>query len=216
MPDLSRERAVQFTAQLTAAFGDREFTGTEAAPALGLKSYHGTGMIFSALLYRRMLQKTANGYRVASDNGTVSAPEAPQPIARDSVAQLTAELVTTSRLIKAGGYYIAGEAILIAGTHERDKVVLYTSIIESETDPVTKAKLTRNKRIVFTRQQEPDEYAAIMAWLRANASEPQTSPEDAHAALQLAEEATSKLTTALAEIETLKGKLAQFRAMLQD
>jgi len=212
MPDLSRERADQITTQLKTAFGDREFTGTEAAPVIGLKSYHGTGMIFSALLYRHMLQKTQNGYRVASDNGTAPALEAPQTSTPNPPNPVTTELATTPRLIKAGGYYIAGEAILIAGCHERDKVVLYTSIIEI--DGVT--KLSRNKRIVFNRQQEPDEYAAIMAWLRANANEPQTSPEDTHAALQLAEEATGKLTVALAEIETLKGKLAQFRAMLQD
>lgn len=207
MPSLSAARANEIAAKLKDAFDYREFTGTEMAPILGLKSYHGTGTILLALMSRNMIDKTKRGYRLSNGTAPVLEPTISTPIAYEPTPIVPQP---TAAYIKAGGYYIASPAILIAGTHEKDKVVLYTSIIEI--DGVT--KLSRNKRIVFTKQQEPDEYAAVMAHLRINSATPDTTPEDITAALQLAEEASAKLALANKEIESLKTKIAQFRAVL--
>lgn len=191
--------------QLQGHFGQAEFSGTDFAAVAGLKNYRGSGAILASLVRKRMLDKTKHGYRLHS-NGTV--PATPIPPTEQPVPVAT----STPCVIKINGYYIAPRAILIVDTLQNDKVVIHTSILEIDGE----TKHPRNKKLIFTRQHAPDEYQAVIAWLRENADVPipATQSEDTQVALQLAEEATVKLAAAEKEIEALKKKVAQFRALL--
>lgn len=185
--------------QLKAHFGHDEFKGKDIVEFLQLPTYHSSGGIIRSLSHQKLITQTAHGYQFT--NGTT-----PPPVA----VTATAELTTPGCLIKVNKYYIAPATILIADTLQDGKVVLHTSILEIDGE----TKHPKNKRLIFTQQHAPDEYAAVLAWLRANAGMPHVDPNDAQAALQLAEEATSQLAEARKEIATLKTKIAQFRALL--
>ena len=101
---------------------------------------------------------------------------------------------------------------MIVDTLQAYKVTIHTSILEIDGE----TKHPRNKRLIFTKQHAPDEYQAIMDWLASHSETPPVAPEDTQAALQLAEEATTKLRDAQEEIKTLKHKIASFRALLGD
>lgn len=110
--------------------------------------------------------------------------------------------------LKVGGYYLHPDCILIVDTLQDGKVVLHTSIIEIEPE----SKHPRNKKLIFTRQHAPAEYAAIVAWLGGNA--PAVADPEREAALQLADEATQKLIAAEARIKDLEAAIAPLRALM--
>ena len=110
--------------------------------------------------------------------------------------------------LKVGGYYLHPDCILIVDTLQDGKLVLHTSIIEIEPE----SKHPRNKKLIFTRQHAPAEYAAIVAWLGGNA--PAVADPEREAALQLADEATQKLIAAEARIKDLEAAIAPLRALM--
>lgn len=131
-----------------------------------------------------------------------SAPAQPTAIA-------VAELATPVHgRLKVGGYYLHPDCILIVDTLQDGKVVLHTSIIEIEPE----SKHPRNKKLIFTRQHAPAEYAAIVAWLGGNA--PALADPEREAALQLADEATQKLIAAEARIKELEAAIAPLKALM--
>ena len=111
--------------------------------------------------------------------------------------------------LKVGGYYLHPDCILIVDTLQDGKLVLHTSIIEIEPE----SKHPRNKKLIFTRQHAPTEYAAIVAWLGGN-TPPPASDAERDAALQLAEEAEKKLAAAQLRIEELESAIAPLRALI--
>ena len=189
------------TALLKSAFDSHPFRGADIARVLGMRDFHGSGTVIKALTRRNLITKTIDGYRFK--NGT-------EPHADPQSNTVLESFAPT--IIKVHGYYINPATILIVDTLQQDKVVIHTSILEIDGE----TKHPRNKRLIFTRQHAPDEYAAIMGWLASHSETPPVAPEDAQAALQLADEATTKLRDAQEEIKTLKHKLAQFRALLGD
>lgn len=110
--------------------------------------------------------------------------------------------------LKVGGYYLHPDCILIVDTLQDGKVTLHTSIIEIEPE----SKHPRNKKLIFTRQHAPAEYAAIVAWLGGNA--PDLADPEREAALQLADEATQKLIAAEARIKELEAAIAPLKALM--
>lgn len=186
--------------QLKDHFGDREFRGSDLSAYLHLDDFRSSGSIIKQLKRDHLITQTIKGWRFG--NGT------------EPHADLTASAVleSTPTIIKVHRYYINPSAILIVDTLQADKIVIHTSVLEIDGE----TKHPRNKRLIFTKQHALDEYQAIMGWLCANSNTPPTAPEDAQAALQLAEEATARLTEAHKEIASLKAKIAQFRALLGD
>lgn len=121
------------------------------------------------------------------------------------------EPATETRIRKIGGYYIHENALLIADVMQAGKVVLYTTILEIDGE----TKHPRNKRIIFTQQNAPDEYRAMLTWLGDLSDRPaDVATANEQAALQLAEEATSKLAEAENRIKELESALAPLKALL--
>ena len=149
---------------------------------------------------RNRLAKERNQREVtvarASTNGTRSNGKSPTVAAKHGRLQI-------------GGYYLHPDCILIVDTLQDGKVVLHTSIIEIEPE----SKHPRNKKLIFTRQHAPTEYAAIVAWLGGN-TPPPASDAERDAALQLAEEAEKKLAAAQLRIEELESAIAPLRALI--
>ena len=193
--------------QLKEHFGHRTFTGKDIAAYLELPDYRGSGGMIKFMNRQHLVTRTVDGYQFV--NGMAPAPAEPAPA--ESFIE-TPELTTTAIMIKVSGYYISPRTILIVDTLQEGKVVIHTSILEIDGE----TKHPRNKKLTFTRPHAPDEYRAIMAWLHDNSTTPDMTSADAHAAIQLAEEAGTKLRDAQEEIKTLKSKIAQFRALLGD
>lgn len=154
---------------------------------------------------RNRLAKERNRREVtvarASTNGTRSNGKSPTVAAKPTTAK--------HGRLQIGGYYLHPDCILIVDTLQDGKVVLHTSIIEIEPE----SKHPRNKKLIFTRQHAPSEYAAIVAWLGGN-TPPPASDAERDAALQLAEEAEKKLAAAQLRIEELESAIAPLRALI--
>lgn len=196
--------------QLQEHFGHREFNTKDIITFLQLPSFHGVGGVIKALNNQHLVDRTMHGYRFR--NGTAVDSNA-MPVVAPDEQPAGAVLASGTLMIKAKDYYISPGTILIADALQADKITLFTSVLEISDDTTT--KFVRSKKLIFTKQHAPDEYAAVMAWLRANSDTPASTPDDAQAALQLAEEAQAKLTLAREEIAQLKTKIAQFRKMLE-
>lgn len=167
---------------------------------------------------RKCRARTAKERDQARKNGTYVpkvrrwAPQRPKTIQPNESAANAAELIAPSRFVKIGGYFIAENAVLIVDALQEGKVTLFTTILEIDGE----TKHPRNKKLIFTRQHSPDEYRTTIAWLSAMAGEPMTTAPSMNeqAAMQLAEEATTRLTAANKQIEELKAKIAQFKTLL--
>lgn len=167
---------------------------------------------------RKCRQRTNQEREQARKNGTYVpkarrwAPQKPKQAQPNAVTDATTELISPARFVKIGGYFIAENTVLIADALQEGKVTLFTTILEIDGD----TKHPRNKKLIFTRQHSPDEYRATIAWLNAMAGEPALAVPSMNeqAAMQLAEEATTRLASANKQIEELKAKIAQFKTLL--
>lgn len=113
---------------------------------------------------------------------------------------------------KVGGYFISENALLIADALTVGRIVVYTTILEIDRE----TKTPRNKRLIFTQQNDPQEYRLMVTWLATLAGSPIETIETANeqAALQLADEATTKLAAAIKQIQELEAALAPLRKLL--
>src|SRR5512147_1162121 len=100
------------------AFGDREFTGKQAADVLGLNAKQHSGALVNHLKGMRIAYKTANGWRFGPQPQSHQTPEAP---VKAESTPITSELISTPPLTRIGDYLMFHErVILIADTARQD------------------------------------------------------------------------------------------------
>lgn len=113
---------------------------------------------------------------------------------------------------RIGGYYISETTVLLADVTNAGRVVVHTSLLEIDRE----TKTPRNKRLLFTQQNDPIEYKTMLAWLDTLAGTPIEIVNAANetAALQLAAEMEIKLNAANTKIAQLEAALAPLRALM--
>lgn len=113
---------------------------------------------------------------------------------------------------RIGGYYISETTVLLADVTNAGRVVVHTSLLEIDRE----TKTPRNKRLLFTQQNDPIEYKTMLAWLDTLAGTPIEIVNAANetAALQLAAEMETKLNAANTKIAQLEAALAPLRALM--
>lgn len=193
--------------KLKAEFGDREFTGTELALALGLKTWHGSGTMLKSLRRQGLAYQTVNGWRFGAPPDAPVKAEAPAPVKAEAPVQSPC---ATPPLVRIGAYYMHERMLHIVHMGQQDgsdAVRFYTSMIEI--DPNTKH--SRNKVINFVKARDPREYGQALAWLDSLAGKPHAADETA---LELAAELEDKLNAAHKEIAELKAKIEAIRGAL--
>lgn len=187
--------------KLKAEFGDREFTGKQAAEALGLNAKQYSGALVNQLKSMRVVYQTPNGWRF----GTMPVVSAPASIPTTPVDAVPCAMPMVARI---GRLYLHERLLLLAYQEQPETLRIYTTIIE--VDPATKHP--RNKIINIRKAYKPREYAQVLAWLDGMAGTPPAVVDDT--ALELAAELERKLNAALDERDELKRKLDAIRGAL--
>ena len=188
--------------KLKAAFGDREFTGKQAAEALGLNAKQNSGALVNHLKGMGVAYKTTNGWRFGTP------PDA--PVKADAPVIERAPTCAAPSLVRIGDLYLHERLLLIASVQFQEAspaIRIHTTILEL--DPATKHP--RNKVLNFIKARDPREYAQAMAWIDGMAGQP---PVVDDTALELAADLEIKLNAARKEIADLKAKIEAIRGAL--
>lgn len=195
--------------KLKQTFGDREFTGKEAAETLGLNAKQHAGAMVNQLKGMRIAYKTTNGWRF----GTKPVPfKTVEPTPTTIAPAVTSELACIHpSLMRISDFLLHERAIVLADARKiegSDAIRLITPILEYDTT----FRATRNKVLTFSKKDDPKEYAAIRVWLDGMAGSPPIVDETA---LELAADLEVKLNAANQEIAELKAKIESIRGMLR-